>query len=310
MRMKRDRDKRYWRNLTLFTLFAMLLGAAFIVSWLAYTRAMIFVHPERTYPKRTPSDLGVVNWEEARFPSADGLELVGWYIPPDPQGDGATLVYVHGLGSNREELLGQAVMLTKRGYGALLFDLRNHGESEGTITTLGYAEVEDVRGAVDYLLARAEVDPERIGLVGRSLGGAVVLRAAARIEQVRLVIAQSAYASVEDNMEGGVRAFTGLPPFPFAPLMVWIGQHKTGLDIRQMRPIDDVPQISPRAIMLIHGQRDPAIHFSNSVRLYEAAGEPKELYLIPRAGHGGLWAAEPGEFERRMVDFLERHLRD
>jgi fermentation-respiration switch protein FrsA (DUF1100 family) len=285
--------------------------------WLAHWRAMALIHPRRTHPARTPADLGIGNWEEVHFPSfhseqapaADGLQLGGWFIPPDPQGDGATLIYVHGLGTHRGELLSQAAMLARHGYGALLIDLRNHGESEGTVTTLGYAEVEDVRGAVAYLLTRPEVDPERIGLVGCSMGGATAIRAAARIHEVRAVVAQCAYASVEDNVAEGMRAFVGLPTFPFALLVVWFGEREAGVRLRQVRPIDDVAQIAPRAIMFVHGELDTAVPPQNSLRLYQAAGEPKALYLVPNAGHGGFMAAGPAEFERRVAGFLETHLR-
>ena len=309
MRMSGNRDWRYWRNLALFALFTVLLAAAGLTLWLAYSRAMVLVHPGRNQPTRTPADLGVATWEEVRFSSADGLQLAGWFIPPGLQSDGATLIHVHGLGSHRGELLNQAAMLASHGYGGLLLDLRNHGESEGTVTTLGYAEVEDVRGAVAYLLTRPKVDRERIGLVGRSMGGAVVVRAAARIESVRAVVVQSSYSSLEDNIREGARAVTGLPPFPFAPLLIWFGEREAGLKIRDVRPIDDLDEIAPRAILFIHGERDPAIHVSNSLRMYQAASEPKELFLVPGAGHGGLMAADPAEFERRVVGFLERHLR-
>ena len=307
--LRRSTGEHYSRNLFFFTVLTMLLGIVVAGVWLAHTRAMTLVHPGRTQPACTPADRGVGRWEEVRFSTPDNLQLAGWFIPPDPQSDGATLVFIHGLGGNREGLLDEAVMLARHGYGALLLDLRNHGQSQGTVTTLGYAEVEDVRGAVAYLLAQPEVNPERIGLVGCSMGGAVVIRAAARIPQVRVVVAQSAFSSLEENINEGVRALTGLAPFPFAPLVTWFGEREAGLRIRQVRPVDDVAQIAPRALLFIHGEQDPVIDVSNSLRLYEAAREPKELYLIPNAGHGGLLAADPAEFERRVVGFLDAHLR-
>ena len=141
------------------------------------------------------------------------------------------------------------------------------------------------------------------------MGGAVAIRGAARIPEVRVVIAQSAYTSVEENVATGVRAFMGLPPFPFAPLVAWFGERETGIEIRRVRPIDDVARISPRAILIVQGAQDRAVPPENGLRLYEAAGEPKELYLVPGAGHGGYMRVEPQEFERRVVGFLDRHLR-
>jgi fermentation-respiration switch protein FrsA (DUF1100 family) len=296
--------------LGLFTLGVVLIGTIVGGTVLARWRAMNLVHPRRSWPARTPDDYAVADWEEVSFVAADGVQLAGWFIPPDPHGDGAALIYVHGLGNNREELLDQAAMLRTYGYGALLFDLRNHGESEGEITTLGYTEVEDLRGAVTYLLQRPEVDKDRIGVVAHSLGSAVAIRGAARIPEIRALVVQSAFSSIEDNIAEGVKAFTGLPAFPFAPLVIWFGERETGLKIRHVRPIDDVSQISPRGILFIHGVQDPAIPVENSLRLYEAAGEPKELWLIPHGGHGGFYREEPVEFEGRVVSFLDAHLRE
>ena len=135
---------------------------------------MTLVHPARTQPEQTPADYGLQSWEEVSFPTQDGLQLAGWFIPPANDMDGATIIYVHGLGSNRGDLLEQAALLSNQGFGALLFDLRNHGKSQGEITTLGYMESKDVRAAVDYLLSRSDVNPHRIGLVGISMGGATL----------------------------------------------------------------------------------------------------------------------------------------
>lgn len=307
--MIRPRGKHYWRNLGLFTLLAVLLMGSAGAIYLAHWRAMALVHPPRSRPSATPADWHIPHWEEVRFRSADGLELAGWFIPPDPASDGATVIFLHGLGNHRGELLEQAAVLAGHGYGALLFDLRNHGESQGTLTTLGYYEVEDVRGAVAYLLGRSEVAPERIGLLGMSLGAATGIRAAARIPEIKAVVAQSAFATLQDNVADGVRAFTGLPPFPFAPLVIWFGEREAGIRMRDVRPLDDVSRISPRPILLIHGEQDSAIPPINSQRLYDAAGEPKELYLIPNAGHGGFLDADRRAFEEKVVGFLNRYLR-
>jgi len=229
------------------------------VLWLAYSKALTLVHPLRTLASETPAAYGIPAWEDVRFLTSDNLELRGWFIPPEGAVDGATIIFVHGLGSNREDLLEQAALLHKYGYGVLLFDLRNHGESQGTITTLGYLEAGDVQAAMDHLLSRPDVNPQRIGLMGMSMGGATVLRAAARIPEVRAVVAEAAYTSIEDNLAHGVRALTGLPPFPFAPLVAWFGEMESGLDIRLVRPIDDVGKIAPRPLLLIHGDQDTLV---------------------------------------------------
>lgn len=306
--MGRTRGWRYWRNLAVFTLCVLVVFGAAGAVYLARWRALALVHPVRRLAVQTPDDYGIADWQDVRLKAGDGLELGGWFIPPPPGADGATLIYLHGLANNRSELLGQAAMLYDHGYGALLLDLRSHGESEGDLTTLGYAEVEDLRGAVAYLLSRPEVDGACIGVVARSMGGAAAIRGAARIPEVQALVVQSTYSSVADNISTGGQAFTGLPAFPFAPLVIWFGEREAGADIGQVRPVEDVGRIAPRAILLIHGSLDPAIPPENSVRLYEAAGEPKELYLVPGAGHGGFLSVDRDGFERRVTGFLDTYL--
>jgi pimeloyl-ACP methyl ester carboxylesterase len=300
---------RYWRNLSLFTLTLILLAVILFGTTLAYSRAMLLVHPGRTTPRRTPSDVGLDTWREVSFQSTDGIQLIAWYIPVMEDFPSPTLIYIHGLGSNREGLLDQARLLYEHGYSALLLDLRNHGDSSGTLSTMGYQEIWDVEGAIAFLLAQPEVDEKRIGLVGHSLGGGIVIRAAARFPGVKATVAESAFTSLEDNIEEGVRELTGLPPFPFAPLVTFFGELETGLDIHQLRPIDDLAQISPRAIMFIHGKHDPVIVVENSQKLFDAAQEPKALYIIENADHGGLMQADPEEFERQIVSFLDTYLK-
>jgi fermentation-respiration switch protein FrsA (DUF1100 family) len=309
MRCKELKPRTCWINLTIFAFLSLLLTLLLTGSILAHDRAMILVHPVRSHPQRNPSDVGLKSWIDVQFPSTDGLQLGAWFIPVESEEPSPILIYVHGLGSNREGLLDQAQLLYAHGYSALLIDLRNHGGSQGEITTLGFHEVMDVEGAVKFLLDQDEIDPDRIGLIGESMGGAVVIRAAARIPIIKAIVAESAYTSLEDNLEQGVRALTGLPPFPFAPLVVWFGERETGADITMVRPIDDLDQIPPRSIMFIHGEQDPIVEVNNSRKLYEAASEPKEILIISNAGHGGLLDKNPELFQSRVVDFLNTYLK-
>ncbi|MBI5031508.1 MAG: alpha/beta fold hydrolase [Chloroflexi bacterium] len=284
-------------TITLIALLGLTLGVP-------YYWAMTILHPTRTLPKITPSDLGIAHWEDVRFLSSDGVPLKGWFISPSPASDAATLVFVHGLGSNRADLLKEAMMMVSQGYGALLFDLRNHGTSGGSISTLGFYEANDVRGAVLYLLSRPDVNPDRVGLVGHSMGGVAVLRAAARLPQIKAIVTESVFTSLEDNIVQGIIARTGLPPFPFAPFMVWLGERITGLRINQIRPIDDVTRIAPCPVLFVHGEQDTTVRVSNSVKLFEACHYPKGLYLIRHATHAELAATEPQEFFHRVSGFL------
>ncbi len=305
MRTTRRRPPGYWRNLFLFGLTVLLVTFAALSIRLAHQRAMWLVHPGRSTPHRTPDDVGIAQWREVDFQSQDGLTLSAWLVPAR---NGATVILVHGLGGNRAQLLDDAAMLVEDGYGALLIDLRNSGSSEGNLTTMGYLEVLDVGGALAFVLAQPENDPQRVGLLGHSMGGATAILAAARYPEIVAVIAESTFTSVEDNISDSFKALTGLPPFPFAPLVVWFGEREAGVDISQVSPLDEIEAISPRAVLIVHGELDALIPVKDARHLYAAAGEPKELYVIPNASHNGLPQAQPEEYRKRIVGFFNQYL--
>jgi len=294
-----------YRRLGVFGLSVSVLLAIVSSLFLAYDGASTFVHPRRIPLTRSPEAVGIEEYQPVSFPSADGLVLRGWYIPSR---NGAVVICVHGLGSNREAFLEDAALLAAHDYGVLLFDLRNSGESEGTLTTLGLHEVKDVRGAVDFVLSQPDVDPARLGLLGHSLGGGTVLLAGPDLPQVRSFVVQNAFTSAEDNIETTLKVFTGLPPFPFAPLVIFFGEREVGAEISQIRPVDEIPALSPRPVLIMHGALDEIIPLANAFSLYDAASQPKELCILPTAGHSGLLAADPQEYERCLLGFLDKYL--
>jgi fermentation-respiration switch protein FrsA (DUF1100 family) len=305
MHATRRRPPGYWRNLFLFGLSVLLVSFGVLGIRLAHQRAMWLVHPGRSTSHRTPDDVGIAQWREVDFQSQDGLSLSAWFVPTQ---NGASVILIHGHGGNRAQLLDDAAMLVEDGYGVLLLDLRNSGSSKGGLTTMGYLEVLDVGGALAFLSAQAESDPQRVGLLGHSMGGATAILAAARYPEIKAVIAESTFTSVEDNISDSFQALTGLPPFPFAPLVVWFGEREASVDISQVSPLDGIETISPRAVFIVHGELDELIPVENAHRLYAAAGEPKDLYVIPNAGHGGLLQAQPEEYQKRIVRFFNRYL--
>jgi fermentation-respiration switch protein FrsA (DUF1100 family) len=293
------------RRLGAFAVVVSLVALAGVSTWLAYNRAMSLVHPPHSYPARTPAATGIADYRDVRFLTGDGLTLAGWYAPAR---NGVVVIYVHGLAGNRGELLDEAGIISARGYGALLVDLRNSGDSQGATTTLGLEEAEDVRAAIAFVRAQPGGADERIVLYGHSMGGAAVLLAAARAPDASVVVAESAYTSLEGNIGHAFTALTLLPAFPFVPLVVSFGEQETGMRIGQVRPIDAVAAISPRPLLIVHGEQDELVPVENARALYAAAREPKELYLLPEAHHDLPSSADPQSYTPRIADFLDRSL--
>ena len=295
---------RKLRNLTLFGLgsFLVIFLLVFGIT-LPYGRAYGLVHPARAPIDRAPADLGLPS-EDIQLTTSDGLTLTAWYIPPR---NGVVVICVHGMGGNRAQFLEEAVFLHRKKYGVLLLDLRNHGESEGDVTTLGLYETKDIAAAVEYIRQREGADAA-VAAFGHSMGAATVLLAAAQLPEIDAVIAASPFTSVGDNVSEGIRSLTGLDPRFFAPLVLFFGQREARVDISAVRPVDVIGSISPRPVLLIHGAKDETLPVRNSYQLYEAARDPKELVVYEGVGHGGFVFQEPKQYPKKVLNFLEKYL--
>ncbi len=295
------------RNITLGiivgTVVVALLGLALVTRSQAHA---IITHPlaARTLPNKTPAD-HQLPYEDVTVITADGLHLIGWYIPSV---NGALVIAQHGYKSNRAEMLNEAEMLFRHGYGVLLSSVRAHDGSDGEQISFGYREMQDMAAWFQYALTRAEVQPARIGLLGNSMGGSLVVQYAAQNPRVRAVVANSAFSSLKDTVRTSVTHYTGLPPFPFAPLILFWGEQEGRFNASEIDAKKWIPRLSPRPVFLMQGGADKIISAESGELLYAAAGDPKELWYEPSLEHTMFDQVLPQEYERRVIDFLDKYL--
>lgn len=294
-------NRSYWLRLAAFTAGSLGLGLGLLLVWAIKTQLDILTTPRRVSYTRTPADLGLA-YHDITLTTADRLKLSGWYIPGSrPYG----VVLVHGIQANREAMLPEAGLLARAGYHLLLFDLRGHGDSEGNEITYGYREALDVQAAADYLLALPEVTG--VAALGLSLGGAAVARAAAADPRLAAVIIESSYSSLAAAVDDAFEEFTIFPRWPFAPLIVSLAEARVGVNIGQVDSARDLATLSPRAVLIIHGLDDGLFPPYHARAMYDAARQPKELWLVDGQGHGSpVFSGQEEEFERRVGAFLER----
>lgn len=299
----REQSWRAWRNLGCFLLVVTSLAAVGLAVGVSWWQADAFLHPRRYPAVETPGKWGL-EIQDVAFTTVDGLTLRGWYLPSK---NGAAILVGHGIGGARN--LETAQVLARHGYGVLTFDWRAHGESDGDLCTFGYNEVHDVAAALAWLQNQPGVDPDRIGMLGESMGAVTAIRAAAQLPQIKAVVAASPYADLAEAIRNVWRG-TGLPAFPFVPLQIAMGELQTGLDLADLQPLEDVAAISPRPILILAGGQDPITGPEAGARLYAAAGEPKDLWFEPEAGHLSFLTIYPEEYERRVVGFFDVALAD
>jgi uncharacterized protein len=238
------------------------------------------------------SALGVEH-QEVEF----GSGLSGWYIAPE---NGTAVVVGHGSGGSRARVMEEIRILARHGYGVLAFDLAGNGESDGHSNGLGDNAQPAVDAALDYVESRPGV--ERIAAFGSSLGGEVLLEAAARDRRIEAVIADGA-ARPEDKAE--VMDTTGVER---AGGWLALGAMRT---ISGSEPAPDliplVGRIAPRPVLFIAGGREPGEVEVNRRYLAEA-GPTAELWEISDAGHTAGMHVHPREYEQRVVSFLDAAL--
>jgi pimeloyl-ACP methyl ester carboxylesterase len=286
-------------------LFALLLvlGLSFLLVWSN-------THPPR-YPVRTsPAQYGL-SFEEVAFSSQDGVELKGWVLPAQGRsgGQGPAVVVCHGLGASKSDFVDLAAHLVSKSFHVLLFDFRAHGESGGRRCSLGYLEKMDLRAALDLIGKREGVDPHRIGVYGFSLGGAVAIMTAAERSDIKAVVADTAFSNMEEEATHALTRVYHLPRFPFLSLGKLAYRLMFGFGLEDISPMSAIGRLRGRPILLIAGVGDETIPDAHAGYLYEAAGQPKELWLIQGAAHGGTLAAAGPEYERRVEEFFSRALR-
>lgn len=239
--------------------------------------------------------------------AGDGIQLHGWKVrPPQPNGDWVLLF--HGVSDNRAGMSGHAEMLLRHGYSVVMMDARAHGASEGPMATYGWKERHDTQ---EFIRALLEKDtPHCLFALGESMGGAIALQSAGVEPRIEAVVAESAFRNLREVSYD----YAGLR---FSPLLgkallrpaaiagIGAAENEGGFHADDVSPEKAVTE---RAfpVLLICGLRDHNIPPRHSKAILKAATGPKELWLVPGAGHTMALGTVPQEFERRVVGFLEK----
>jgi uncharacterized protein len=270
---------------------ASVIGALFVVFPLGYS----YVGTHAARPPVEDIDLGTANVEDVQLHTSDGLTLEGSYVPSK---NGAGVIVAFGRKGSQHP----ARMLARHGYGVLIFDRRGEGESDGDPNPYAWDEGErDITAAVEFLKDRPDVEPGRIGGIGLSVGGETFLQAAARNEDIKAVMSEGASA----RSYGELASVEGSAAAPLAINAVMTAGTAVFSDATPPEHlIDQVDEIAPRAMFLIHAPKaDPDEKRFNEA-FYRAARGPKEIWGVPEAGHVGAQEARPREYEQRVTRFF------
>jgi fermentation-respiration switch protein FrsA (DUF1100 family) len=259
----------------------------------------LLVAPAPSPAGTPPADLKV---EPVEFPSGSGSLLRGWYLPG--AAGHAGIVLMHGVRANRRSMIGRARFLNAAAYSVLVFDFQAHGESPGRRITFGHLEAFDAQAAVAFLRSRLPGEP--IGVLGSSLGGAaaVVGRQPLGVDALAL---EAVYPTLADAVSNRLAVRFGAIGRVLAPALLLQVEPRLGFDPESLEPIVGVSRVRC-PVLVIAGSADTRTTLEESRRLFDAAPQPKELWVVAGAGHVDFHRFARVEYERRVLAFFERYL--
>ncbi len=246
--------------------------------WSTLQRKMIFF-PTSTLAYN-PADLGMP-YEDVHFRTTDDVALHGWMVPR--LGSDVTLLFLHGNAGNIGDRVENVRRLHEIGLSVFIFDYRGYGLSEGSPSEQGLYE--DAQAAYAHLSSRHDIDPERIAIFGRSLGGAVAVDLASRVPCRKLIL-ESTFTSAAD-MAGSM--------LPFLPMKRLITE--------RFDSADKIDKISA-TLLQFHGTRDEIVPYRLGQALHELAPDPKEFVPIPGATHNDTYFVGGRTYFEKIRSFL------
>jgi fermentation-respiration switch protein FrsA (DUF1100 family) len=230
------------------------------------------------------------------FSAADGTRLHAWFLPAQAEKPKGTILFLHGNAENISTHIGSVYWLPKYGYNVFLFDYRGYGLSEGEPTLEGIQM--DFRAALEKVFSMPEVDPGRVAVLGQSMGAVTAITGLADSPyrlRLKALIVEGAMTSYRDVAREKLSGFWLTWPFQW-PLSLTISD--------DYRPIDVITRISPLPLLIIHSRDDEVIPVHHALELYDAAREPKQLWLLDNVRHIAAFAFEKNR--ERLVQYLEK----
>jgi dienelactone hydrolase len=289
-----SRTRRYLRRAGSFGIAAGTAGVAFLFLAFPVGFSYGYTHIGRT--SASVDEVGLPH-EPVTITTSDGIDLSAAYVPSK---NGAAVVVFPGAAALKE-----ARMIARNGYGVLLLDPRGQGKSGGD--NARWAGDRDLIAAAEYLQTRPDVDPGRIAGFGSSVGGEILIEAAAKSDAFAAVVSEGAGLRIgesTDMLHGASKLMT--------PAFLTLTAATTVFSNHAPPPplAERIGRIAPRPVFLIYADPGMGGEKERQPDYYAAAREPKQMWKVPGASHTGGIDARAAEFERRVIAFLDGALLD
>jgi len=272
--------------------------------WVTYQQANDLVHyplETRSPPKHSLHDFDLKVSEVVRT-NQDGQQLHGYFSNTR---NGAYVMLQHGFKADRSYMFEEANMLQDAGYGVLISSVRAHDLNDGDEISFGVREMDDLQTWYSYLIDEQGAHADKVGLLGNSMGAAMVIEYAAQNQAIAAVVAVSPFSSLQDTINVSVEYFTGLPAFPFAPMISIWAEAILGMEVEQADTTKAAAKLCNTPLFIMQGGKDIVVSVDSGQWIYDAACGEKELWYEAQLGHTKFDTKKPDEYARRVVAFFD-----
>ncbi|MCB0728343.1 MAG: alpha/beta fold hydrolase [Ignavibacteriae bacterium] len=272
--------------------------AVLIFYFISIFFAKAFLSPNNVTIGNPPEFL---HTENINFKTEDGKTIKGWYSKTSDSAK--VIILLHGYKANRLEMLPKADLFKEMGYDVLLYDARACGESEGEIVSLGYYEKKDLISAVKYLKG---IGKKEIAVYGFSQGGATAIMAASGLSDLKCIISEATFDNLENAIDNRFRKYLFVPGYIGTIFMKPEAEKILGISIEKIQPVKEISKIKI-PIFIIGAENDSRTLVENTMDLYNAANEPKELWIAPDSEHENIYSTNPEEYKIKVQGFLNKY---
>lgn len=283
------------------TIVGVLIIAYVATSWLFSERLIAATFPARVsadfsrFGLPAPENITLINGP---------IRLAAWYFS-NPRHSGCGVVEIHGFEGNRAQILVAAPLFWDRGCDLLLYDLRSHGESSGSLLTYGVLDKQDALVAIDWLAGQMQLPHGRIALVGWSYGAAVSLQAAKARQDLAFVVADASFASLRDIALQQAARMYGRWTAVFVPGALAISGLRAGFDPALASPRDAVHDLAT-PVLLVHSVTDEFTPYQQSESIYANSDHAHTVIRLSHRGapHARSYETNPPMYTRWVDEFL------
>jgi uncharacterized protein len=280
----------------------------FLIAAIGFSMALsIFLtrrHPQQLISSPTKYNL---DFENLEFTTVDNLHLRGWWIPCS--GSNRTIIFLHGYAGSKDPDLKYSPAIHQAGFNVLMFDFRAHGQSDGSLTTIGALETRDVEAAIDYVRSRGS---EKIGLLGFSMGGrTALLTAEVNSQGISAIVSDGGplrllFTILQQFKEKGIP--WGLRHILTASILLGATM-RAGENLFRTDPIRRVSALRGIPIYLIQAELDPYTRVEDLQNMVAEIGENAKLEIVPGVKHRETDTRDLSGYISRIITFFEDNMK-